>query len=179
LTLLTLLALLSFLTLLTFLAFLTFLTLLSGLLLRLRHLLLQLFKLTPQFLGLASQRFLLPAFLLGHVVAAVRLTRQPFLAACKFLQARYRFVHRILRLIECQRRFGLVLIALEIHFQLEQLAEIAAGHVAATATAALLHGYLDIGKDRLCTQQVLQCFLLDTAPRHRVRDWPGVRTPES
>ena len=115
------------LTLLALLAALPLLALLTLLLLLLREPLLHLLEPLLQLLGLAAQRLLLPAVLLREPVTPVRLIRELFLAARELLELADRVVLFLLRRIERCRRFGFVLVLLEIHLELEQLAQVTAG----------------------------------------------------
>jgi hypothetical protein len=61
--------------------------------------------------------------------------------------------------IGLRRRFGLVLILLQVHLELVELAQVAAG-TAAAAAAALLEGDLHVRERRLGAQEMLQRVLL-------------------
>ena len=152
--------------LLTLLTLLALLTLLPLLLLGARELLLELLELLLELLGLAPQRLLLPAILLGQAVAvALRVFRELLLPARELLELRDRLVDLLLRRVEGRRGLGLVLILLEIHLELEELAQVTARPTAAAATAVLLERDLDIGEHGFGAQQMLQSRLLG---RHRV-----------
>src|SRR6185503_15167184 len=140
---------------------LALLPLLTLLLLLLREALLHLFELPLELLGLAAQRLLLPTLAVGQTVAAVRAIRELLLPASQLLQLGDELVLLLLRriLVEADGRLGLVLVLLEIHLELEELAQVAAGCPAAAA-AALLEGDLDVRERSLGAQQMLQRVLL-------------------
>jgi hypothetical protein len=119
------------------------LLLLPLLLLLLRELLLHLLELPLELLGLAAQGLLLPALAIRQAVATARAISELLLPPRQLLQLGDSLVDllllRLVLVAERNGRLGLVLVLLEIHLELEQLAQVAAGRTAA-ATAALLEG---------------------------------------
>ena len=138
---------------------------LSLALLLLSHLLLELLEPALELLGLAAQRLLLPTILLAEAVAPIRLLRELLLPARELLQLLDRFVDCSVRRVERRRRLGLVLVLLEIHLELVELAQVAAREPR-RAAAALLERHLDVRERGLRAQQMLQRLLLG---RHGVR----------
>ena len=137
--------------------------LLTGLtLLPVRRLSLQVFHLPPQFLGLATQGFLLPALSGRQLLLLTGVGGELLLATRQFLQLACDLVHLLLATVGAHGRgvTRLVLVLLEVHLDLEHVGQITAS-LSATATAAtLLHGDLDVVERGFGTQQVLQRLLL-------------------
>ena len=143
-------------------------------------LLLQLLQLLLQLFRLATKLFLLPAAIDAGLLLVLALLRELLLAASQLFQLLHRVVDGLLLLIAGGRLLRFVLVLLGIELQVEQVRQIAAGiRSAASATAALAAGHLNVAERRHGAREVLQRLVLGLQGIRPLLAPSACRPPES
>src|SRR5690606_23194470 len=131
-----------------------------GLLLRLRLLPIQRRQPAAQVLRLASQLLLPPALLGRQRLLAIRFLCELLLTFGELLELAQRLLHLLVLVRLGKLRFTFILTLLDIHLELEHLAEVTR-RLRTLPAAFVLHGYLDFAECGFRSKELLQRLLLD------------------